>query len=64
MTWAGHAFLERSLAGLNFFTSAWIFFMLLLSSVHGDTGTDIEFGILRKPTSHIQAQGEPKRQQP
>jgi hypothetical protein len=62
MTCCGHAFLDRSLAGLNFFTSARIFFMLLLSSVHGDTSTDIKFGILWKPTSYIQVQAETKRQ--
>jgi hypothetical protein len=35
MTWAGHLFSDRSLAGLSFFTSAWIFFMLLLSLCAG-----------------------------
>lgn len=35
MTCAGHLFSDRSLAGLSFFTSAWIFFMLLLSRVCG-----------------------------
>ena len=62
MTCCGHAFLDRSLAGLNFLTSAWIFFMLLLSSVHADTSTDIKFGVLWKPMSYIQAQAETKKQ--
>ena len=28
MTWCGHALLARLSAGLNFFTSAWIIFMV------------------------------------
>jgi hypothetical protein len=68
ISWSGHAFFDRSLAGRNFFTSAWIFFMLFLSRVRASqsegASTDIEFGIpVQKSDVPYDNSGQAKKQQ-